>query len=126
MQAIEREYQAKVVDLDRKYAMSVDVRLTQAVRARLPVMRAELFLLRRKGIRRLFMDWNPVSKGFDMPPCESCFDAPKTFHVCDDKLHLVCSRCMAACPGCAKESCRACDAAKCPKCGHAWDASAIR
>ena len=111
MQAIEREYQAKVVDLDRKYAMSVDVRLTQAVRAQLPVMRVELFLLRRKGIRKLFMDWNPMSKGFDMPPCESCFDAPRTFHVCDDKLHLICSTCMAACPGCAKESCRACHAA---------------
>jgi len=121
LHAIEREYHAKVADLDRKYAMSIDVRLTQAVRAQLPVMRAELFLLRRKGIRRLLMDWNPMAKGFDPLPCEACFAEPRTFYVCDDRLHLVCSSCMPSCPRCAKESCIACHAAKCPRCGHPRD-----
>lgn len=123
LQAIEREYHAKVADLDRKYTMSVDARPTQALCARLPVSRAELLLLRRKGIRKLHMDWSPLSKGFDLLPCEACSATPRTLHVCDDKLHLVCSACLAACPACARESCRACHAVKCPKCGHDWEPS---
>jgi hypothetical protein len=119
--AIEREYHAKVADLDRKYAMSVDVRLAQAARATLPVTRAELFLLRRKGIRKLHMDWNPLARGFDLLPCEACFAAPKTYRVCDDRLHLVCPACLSACPACARESCKACHPAKCPRCGDARD-----
>ncbi len=121
LQAIEREYPAKVADLDRKYAMSVDVSLAQAVRAQLPVLRAELFLLRRKGIRKLHMDWSPLAKGFDLLSCEACFALPRAFSVCDDKLHLVCSACMPACSACARESCRVCHPVKCPRCGHAWE-----
>jgi len=120
MQAIEREYHAKVEDLNHKYAVRVDVELTQAVRAQLPVWRADFFLLRRKGIRKHRITWNPWSRTLDPLPCEACFFIPKTYYVCDDKLHLVCSACMAACPSCARVSCRACHPAKCPKCGHAW------
>ncbi len=118
LEAIEREYAAKVADLDRKYAMSIEVNLTQAIRARLPVLRADLVLLRRKGIRKFQMDWNVLAKGFEQPPCEACIGTPKTFCVCDDKLHCVCSTCLSACPACARQYCRACHPARCPKCGH--------
>jgi hypothetical protein len=118
LQAIEREYDAKVADLDRKYAVSIEAKLTQVVRARLPVLRADLVLLRRKGVRKLQIDWNALARGFDQIVCEACFGTPRIFRVCDDKLHCVCSACMTACPACAKEYCRACHPARCPKCGH--------
>jgi hypothetical protein len=102
-------------------AMSVDVSLAQAVRAQLPVLRAELFLLRRKGIRNLYMDWSPLAKGFVPLPCEACFAIPGAFSVCDDNLHLVCSACMPACSACARESCRVCHPVQGPRCGHAWE-----
>jgi hypothetical protein len=118
LQAIEQEYAAKVADLDRKYAVSIEAKLTQVVRARLPVLRADLVLLRRKGVRRLQMDWSALAKGFDQLVCEACFGTPRSFRVCDDKLHCVCSACMTACLACAKEYCRACHPVRCPKCGH--------
>ncbi len=121
LHALEREYHAKVADLGRKYAMSVDVSLAQVVRAQLPVWRVEFFLMRRKGIRKMWLDWSPLSRKFDLLPCESCFATPRVFCVCDDKLHLICSACMSSCPACAKESCTACHPVKCPKCGHAWE-----
>ncbi len=121
LQAIEREYHAKVADLDRKYAMSVDVRLAQVVRAQLPAWRAELFLMRRKGIRKICLDWCALSKEFDLLPCEACFATPRTFRVCDDRLHLTCSACISCCPDCGKEFCRACHPVKCPKCGRPWE-----
>lgn len=123
LQAVEREYNAKVADLDRKYAMSVEIRLMQAARAQMSVARAEIILLRRKGVRKLHLDWNVLAKEFELLPCESCYAAPKTYFVCDDKLHCVCSLCMSSCLGCAKESCRACHPSNCPKCGHAWNKS---
>jgi len=122
LQMIEREYGAKVADLERKYAMSVEIRPTQAVRAQLPAQRADLLLLRRKGIRKLHLDWCALAKGFELPPCEACFAIPRTYAVCDDKLHCVCPTCMSACSACAKVACMACHPAKCPKCGHSWAA----
>ncbi len=118
LQAFEREYHAKVSDLERKYALTVEVRLTQVVRTQLPVWRAELYVMRRKGIRKMTLDWSVMSREFDILPCESCCATPRTFCACDDKLHLVCSLCLSSCPGCTKEFCRACHPAKCPKCGH--------
>ncbi len=53
--------------------MSVEVKLTQDLRVRLPVLRADLVLLRRKGVRKLQMDWNTLAKGFDRLLCEACF-----------------------------------------------------
>jgi hypothetical protein len=119
LQAIEREYFSKVGDLNLKYAMSVEIGLMQAARAQLPVLRTDMLLLRRKGIRKLHLDWSGLAKGFDQLPCESCFTVPKTYAVCDDRLHCVCPSCLRACPECAKESCRACHPRKCPRCGRA-------
>ncbi|MFH1574427.1 MAG: hypothetical protein ABIG68_10610 [Acidobacteriota bacterium] len=120
LQAVEREYDAKVADLDRKYSMNVEVRLTQAVRAHLPVFRADIALLRRKGIRKLHLDWAALAKGFELLPCEACGSTPKTYSVCDDKLHCLCPPCLSACPACAKQFCRACHPEKCPRCGQVW------
>jgi hypothetical protein len=121
LQVIEREYNAKAADLDRKYAMNVEIRLMQVARAQMPVARAEIILLRRKGVRKLHLDWNILAKEFEQLACESCYAAPKTYSICDDRLHCVCSLCMPSCPGCAKESCRACHPSRCPRCGHAWN-----
>jgi len=122
LEAIEREYHTKVADLRRKYAMSVEVRFLQALRADMPVRRAAVTVLRRKGSRQTHLDWNPIARRFDLFPCEGCWTSPRVYCVCDDKLHLVCPSCFCACPYCGKESCRACHPAKCGKCAHSWGA----
>lgn len=120
LEAIEREYYAKVNDLRRKYAMSVDVHFTQALRVALPVCRLGLLILRRKGKRDYFLDWNPLSRKLDSPPCEACWTTPRTHRACDDQLHLICSTCLSPCPSCGKQVCRACHPSACPKCRQAW------
>ncbi|HYK91361.1 MAG TPA: hypothetical protein VE398_21500 [Acidobacteriota bacterium] len=120
LMAIEREYHAKVADLRRKYAMTVEVRFLQALRACMPVRRAEVTLLRRKGSRRTHLDWNPITKRVDRLPCEGCWASPRIYSVCDERLHWVCTSCLSACPSCGKESCRACNPARCPRCSHPW------
>ena len=127
LEAIEREYHAKVADLRRKYAMTVEVRFTQALRVAMPVIRVSLTILRRKGSRNYPLDWNPLARAFDSVPCEACWLSPKkyasqnhalrrTLLACDDQLHLVCASCMSPCPSCGKAFCRACHAKRCPKC----------
>ncbi len=126
LQAVEREYLAKVADLDRKYAMTIEVRLIQALRARLPVLRAHIVLLRRKGVRKLHLDWCVPFKGFDRLPCEACGSAVKVHSVCDDRLHCLCASCLSRCPACGKECCRACHPRKCPGCGQGWPPDSVR
>ncbi len=127
LEAIEREYHAKVADLQRKYAMTVEVRFTQALRVAMPVIRVSLTILRRKGSRNYPLDWNPLARAFDSVPCEACWLSPKrhasqnhalrrTLLACDDQLHLVCASCMSPCPSCGKAFCRACHPKQCPKC----------
>jgi hypothetical protein len=120
LEAIGREYHAKVADLKRKYAMSIEVRFLQALRADMPVRRADVAVLRRKGSRQIHVDWNPIARRLDHFPCECCWILPRIYFVCDEKLHLVCPACLSACPSCGKEFCRACNPVRCPKCAHPW------
>jgi hypothetical protein len=120
LEAIEREYHTKVADLRRKYAMSVEIRFLQALRVDMPVRRAAVTVLRRKSTRQTHLDWNPITRRFDLFPCEGCWTSPRVYCVCDDRLHWVCPSCFCACPSCGKESCRACHPAKCAKCAHPW------
>jgi len=120
LEAIEREYHAKVADLRRKYAMRIEIRFLQALRADVPVRRAHLAVLRRKGSRRTHLDWNPMARRLDHLLCESCWTVPRIYCVCDESLHWVCSSCLSPCPSCARESCRACNPVQCPRCSHRW------
>ncbi len=118
IEAIEREYRAKVRDLRRKYAMTVEVELLQGVRVALPVARARVNVMRRKGVRPCHLDWNPLSRRLDDLYCESCGAFPGAQLVCDERQHMVCPECMARCSSCGKSYCRACYRDRCPKCGQ--------
>jgi hypothetical protein len=120
LETIRRDYHAKVADLKRKYAMDIEVRFLQALRAAMPVRRVEIAVLRRKESRQVHLDWNPIAKRLDRLLCESCRDLPSVYLVCDERLHLVCPACLSACPSCGRESCRACNPVRCPKCAHSW------
>lgn len=116
--AIKREYQAKVADLERKYALMVEFDLISVLRLIMPVYRFSLLIMRRKGKRNFHLDYNPISKELEPLPCERCLSLSKPHLVCDDSLHLLCPVCMSPCVSCAKTYCRACHPTKCPTCGH--------
>lgn len=117
IEAIGRDYHAKIADLRRKYAMTIEVKLVQVLRMAMPVYRIQTLVLRRKGKRHYHLDWNALSKQLDILPCEGCGASSKTHAVCDDQLHIICPDCMAACNSCRKQYCRACHPLKCPHCG---------
>jgi hypothetical protein len=117
IEAAEREYQAKVADLKQKYDLRVKVELIQTLELISPVERITLVIKRRKGERKLQLDWNPVSRRLDPLPCEWSFVAEGPRVVCDDALHIVRPEGHAPCSQCGKEYCRVCSPRRCPKCG---------
>jgi len=116
MSSIEQEYAAKVADLQRKYAMNVELRFVQALRLVAPVKRVRFDILRRKGVRPYHLDWNAISRHLDALPCESCGLQSASHAICDDRLHIVCHACLSPCPGCGKPYCQACHPKACPRC----------
>ena len=118
IEAIAREYRAKLDDLAHKYAMRVAVAWVQTLDLAMPVQRLEVLVRRRKGERVIRLDWNPLARRLEHPPCEFSHAAERPRLVCDDALHLVSPPGLAACPGCGKPYCRACHRERCPKCGH--------
>jgi hypothetical protein len=121
--AIAREYEAKMNDLRQKYAMSIEAQWVQTLDLTMPVQRFEVLIRRRKGERRLSLDWNPWTRRLEQPPCEYSFTWERPRLVCDEALHLVSPAAHGACPGCARDFCRACHPQKCPRCGHPTEVS---
>lgn len=113
--AIEREYEAKVADVRRKYRLSVDIQPIQMFLISLPVHRLSFIVRRRKGERMGFLDWNPLTRKLDSLSCEACGATAQTHSVCDANLHIVCSGCHGTCPACKKPYCRACHPKGCPQ-----------
>lgn len=117
--AIQREYQAKIDDLTRQYAMRVSVEWVQTLDLAMPVQRFEVQIRRRKAQRVIHLDWNPLARRLESPACEFSHSAERPRLVCDDEIHLVTAAGLASCENCAKPFCRACHRQACPKCGHA-------
>ncbi|MBI2841789.1 MAG: hypothetical protein HYX78_00145 [Armatimonadetes bacterium] len=118
LEAIAREYQAKVNDVRRKYAMKVDLTWLQTLELMMPVQRFAVLIKRRKSERLVTLDWNPIARQLDQAPCEYSYTWERPRMVCDDALHLVSLAAHGPCPACGKAYCRACSPEKCPKCGR--------
>jgi hypothetical protein len=116
VEAIEREYRAKLDDLRRNYAVRVTVEWVQALDLYVPVQRFEVLIRRRKGERVVRLDWHPLVKTAEPPLCEAGPGLDRVRLVCDDKLHLTDPVGQAPCAACGKPFCRACFPAACPRC----------
>ncbi|HZS10552.1 MAG TPA: hypothetical protein VFD58_37330 [Blastocatellia bacterium] len=119
IESAEREYQVKVADLRQKYDLRVTVELGQTLELVCPVERLEVIVRRRKGERRIALDWNPLARQLEPPPCEWNFATDAVRVVCDDALHLTSPAGHNPCGHCGKEYCRACHPHRCPRCGRA-------
>ena len=119
IQAIEREYRAKLVDLRHNYALRVTVDWIQTLELFAPVQRLEVLIRRRKGERLIHLDWHPLVRLAEPPPCDWGLGSGPTRLICDERLHLTEPAGQDPCPACGKVFCRACHPAACPKCGAA-------
>jgi len=116
LEAIAREYQAKVNDARRKYAMKVELEWLQTLELVMPVQRFTVHIKRRKGERNILLDWNPLARQLDQAPCEYSYTWERPREVCDHALHLVSPAAHGPCPDCGKPYCRACHPTACPRC----------
>jgi len=119
LEAIAREYQAKVADVRQKYAMKVELVWLQSLELVMPTQRFAVRIKRRKGERLLTLDWNPLVRKLEQLPCEYSYTWERPREVCDDALHLVSPAAHGPCTSCGRPFCRACHPAKCPECGRA-------
>jgi hypothetical protein len=116
VEAIEREYHAKLEDLRRNYALRIAVEWVQALEIYVPVQRFEVLIRRRKGERVIRLDWHPLVRTLERPLCEAGPGLGRVRLVCDDKLHLTDPDGHAPCISCGKPFCRACFPPGCPRC----------
>jgi len=116
--AVARDYQAKLDDLARKYALRVTAAWVQTLELVTPVHRLTVQIKRRKAERIVQLDWNSVARRLELPPCEASWSTGRPRLVCDDALHLVAPSGLAPCPGCGRPFCRACHETQCPRCSH--------
>jgi len=117
--AIEREYRAKLGDLRHNYALRVTVDWIQTLELFVPVQRLEVLIRRRKGERVIHLDWHPLVRLAEPPPCDWGLGSGPTRMICDERLHLTEPAGQDPCPNCGKAFCRACHPAACPRCGAA-------
>jgi hypothetical protein len=115
--AIEREYAGKLEDLRHHYALRVTVEWVQAWLLLTPVVRHQVLIRRRKGERILTLDWHSTVRMMERPACDFGLGLERARVVCDDRLHLTEPAGQAPCPSCHKQWCRACNPARCPRCG---------
>jgi hypothetical protein len=119
IQAVEREYRAKLGDLRHNYALRVSVDWIQTLELFVPVQRLEVLIRRRKGERVIHLDWHPLVRTAEPPICDWGLGAGPTRLICDERLHLTEPAGQDPCPHCGKPFCRACHPVACPKCGTA-------
>ena len=82
----------------------------------MPVQRFAVRIRRRKAERVIHLDWNPLARRLETPPCEFSYSADRPRLVCDDALHLVTAEGLSPCADCGRVFCRACHRDRCPKC----------
>ena len=108
LDAIEAERKGKIQDLVAKYAVTVQMEPVSVINigVRVPVFWIEM--RRRLASRQFPLTYNPITRHIDPLPCESCYAPVAPYSLCDEKLHIICSRCFASCPSCGKHYCKAC------------------
>jgi hypothetical protein len=116
--AIAREYTAKLDDLRHNYALRVTVDWVQGLAVFVPVRHYEVVIKRRKNERRVRLDWHAAARAAEVPPCDWGSGLDRARLVCDEAMHLTEPAGQAPCPSCGKPWCRACHPTACPRCNQ--------
>lgn len=116
IRAIDTELRWKIEDAVSRYSLDVSIEPVSFVRVETVAPVFWIEVRRRKGARMFPIPFNPLIGAIDAPSCESCFAARRAYSVCDERLHIVCEKCLAACGRCGREYCKACHSGRCPRC----------
>jgi hypothetical protein len=98
IQALPRELESKIADLEHKYRVQVTLTACAAMRILVPVVHVGVLLRYRKFQRELQVIWNSLTRRLDPLVCEEC---QKTMRVLTPRDQG--SRVLLLCPSCAAE-----------------------
>jgi hypothetical protein len=98
IQALPRELESKIVDLEHKYRVQVTLTACAAIRILVPVVQVGVLLRYRKFQREMQVIWNPLTRRLDPLVCEEC---QKTMEVLTPRNKGP--RVFLLCPSCAAE-----------------------
>lgn len=70
--AVDLELRRKLMELDQRYAIDVELRGVALVRLALPVLRVDLCVVRKQDRRLHRVYWNPLLKAFEPIACGQC------------------------------------------------------
>jgi len=98
--------------LARKYSLRIRIDPGDVLVVPLPVREISVRIIRKKNERIAKLHWNPALRALESPWCEACSGRAHPLWLCDGRVHFLCKSCLAACPACGKQFCRACS----PKC----------
>jgi hypothetical protein len=114
LEATAHAYRSRVADLVDRHRVRVRLSPLGAVACTLTVHQVTARLHRRSASRDVRLAWNPLDRALEAPCCDGCGRGATTVTLCDDQVHLLCTRCTAACETCGKPFCRACHTT-CPR-----------
>lgn len=117
LKGINTELKWKVQDLVSKFALTIRTELISAIRITVLSPVYWISINRRKGTREFPIPYNQLLRRVDNLSCECCFSQKKSYYVCDDKLHIICTECFGQCSKCGKQYCHICHPDGCQKCG---------
>jgi hypothetical protein len=107
---IDRERDAKLLDLRGRYAASITAKLAACVVLRMPESSARVRIRRRKESKELRLRVPSGARTSSMLACDACGSATARPAFCDDALHVLCEVCLPNAQG--RPSCAACRQAR--------------
>jgi hypothetical protein len=114
LEATGRAFQAKARELVDRYQVRVSATPIAVVVCRVPGHRLDVRLLRRSQSADVSFAWNDIDGAVEARACDGCSRPVGAAWLCDDRVHYLCTDCLASCPTCAHRYCRACHA-RCPR-----------
>ncbi|MFH2007653.1 MAG: hypothetical protein ABI333_13790 [bacterium] len=104
----QREAESKQAALRDKYRIRLRVQPFALLLARIPVLRCDLLVRRRKQELRLEVDCNGLTGHLDPLACQACGAPTLELGFCDEALHLLCVRCLDESDGRGRRNCPRC------------------
>lgn len=100
------ERDRRLADLRDRYEAKVSARVIAFLWVAVPVRVVTLRARRRKGDRDLVLRLPRGARAFDHLPCAGCDGWTGRPALCDDRLHVLCERCVPEATG--RPACKAC------------------
>lgn len=115
LDAIEADFQRKVLDARERYSVSVRIFPIAAMRVMLDEVECHVHLIKGTRSREIVAHWNSFVKRIEPIACEGCLGDTYDVVLCNE-THVLCTSCWTMCSSCGRWLCMVCSPKGCPKC----------